>query len=132
MKKKRILAMAMALAAVMMITACGGADTPAETPGETPAETPGEEPTGGDGDNVLKVQFNVEVASMDPQIATDGTSFEVIAAVTEGLYSIDAEGSPIPAMVDTVEKSEDGLTYTFKLKDANWANGTPVTADDFV
>jgi len=132
MKKKRILAMAMALAAVMMITACGDADTPAETPGETPAETPGEEPSGEDGDNVLKVQFNVEVASMDPQIATDGTSFEVIAAVTEGLYSVDADGSAIPAMVDTVEKSEDGLTYTFKLKDANWSNGTPVTADDFV
>ncbi|HSR05461.1 MAG TPA: peptide ABC transporter substrate-binding protein [Proteiniclasticum sp.] len=130
MKKKRILAMSMALAAVMMITACGDADTPAETPSETPAETPGEEPTSGD--NVLKVQFNVEVASMDPQIATDGTSFEAIAAVTEGLYSVDAEGSAIPAMVDTVDKSEDGMTYTFKLKDANWSNGTPVTADDFV
>ena len=130
MKKKRILAMSMALAAVMMITACGDADTPAETPGETPAETPGEEPS--NGDNVLKVQFNVEVASMDPQIATDGTSFEAIAAVTEGLYSVDAEGSAIPAMVDTVDKSEDGMTYTFKLKDANWSNGTPVTANDFV
>jgi len=130
MKKKRILAMSMALAAVMMITACGDADTPAETPSETPAETPGEEPTSGD--NVLKVQFNVEVASMDPQIATDGTSFEAISAVTEGLYSVDAEGSAIPAMVDTVDKSEDGMTYTFKLKDANWSNGTPVTADDFV
>lgn len=130
MKKKRILAMSMALAAVMMITACGGADDPAESPGETPAETPGEEPVSGD--NVLKVQFNVEVASMDPQIATDGTSFEVISAVTEGLYSVDAEGSAIEAMVDTVEKSEDGLTYTFKLKDANWSNGTPVTAEDFV
>jgi len=130
MKKKRILAMSMALAAVMMITACGDADTPAETPGETPAETPGEEPS--NGDNVLKVQFNVEVASMDPQIATDGTSFEAISAVTEGLYSVDAEGSAIPAMVDTVDKSEDGMTYTFKLKDANWSNGTPVTANDFV
>lgn len=130
MKKKRILAMSMALAAVMMITACGGADEPAESPGETPAETPGEEPTSGD--NVLKVQFNVEVASMDPQIATDGTSFEVIAAVTEGLYSIDAEGSAIEAMVDTVDKSEDGMTYTFKLKEAKWSNGTPVTANDFV
>ncbi|HCW73689.1 MAG TPA: peptide ABC transporter substrate-binding protein [Clostridiaceae bacterium] len=130
MKKKRILAMSMMLAAVMMITACGDTDTPAETPGNTPAETPGE--SGEAGDDVLKVQFNVEVASMDPQIATDGTSFEVIAAVTEGLYSVDADGSAIPAMVDTVDKSDDGLTYTFKLKDAKWSNGTPVTAQDFV
>ncbi|WP_312652058.1 peptide ABC transporter substrate-binding protein [Proteiniclasticum sp.] len=129
MKKKRILAMSMILAAVMMVTACGNTDTPAETPGSTP-ETPGA--SGEVGDNVLKVQFNVEVASMDPQIATDGTSFEVISAVTEGLYSVDADGSAIPAMVDTVEKSEDGLTYTFKLKDAKWSNGTPVTAQDFV
>lgn len=127
MKKKRILAMALALSAVMAFTACSsGAETPAETPGETPTENPAE------GDSTLKVQFNVEVASMDPQIATDGTSFEVIAAVTEGLYSVDKDGSPIPAMVDTVEKSEDGLTYTFKLKDAVWSNGTPVTAKDFV
>ena len=130
MKKKRILAMSMMLAAAMMITACGDTDTPAETPGNTPAETPGE--SGEAGDDVLKVQFNVEVASMDPQIATDGTSFEVIAAVTEGLYSVDADGSAIPAMVDTVDKSDDGLTYTFKLKDAKWSNGTPVTAQDFV
>lgn len=39
---------------------------------------------------ILKVHFDVEVASMDPQIATDGTSFEVLAAVTEGLYSVDS------------------------------------------
>jgi oligopeptide transport system substrate-binding protein len=86
------------------------------------------EPTG----KVLKVHFDVEVASMDPQIATDGTSFEVLAAVTEGLYSIDAAGSPILAMAETVEKSTDGLTYTFKLRDAKWSNGTAVTAGDFV
>jgi oligopeptide transport system substrate-binding protein len=86
------------------------------------------EPTG----KVLKVHFDVEVASMDPQIATDGTSFEVLAAVTEGLYSIDAAGSPILAIAETVEKSADGLTYTFKLRDAKWSNGTAVTAGDFV
>ncbi len=69
---------------------------------------------------------------MDPQIATDGTSFEVLAAVTEGLYSIDASGTPILAMAESVDKSADGLTYTFKLRDAQWSNGTPVTANDFV
>ena len=69
---------------------------------------------------------------MDPQVAVDGTSFEVLAAVTEGLYSLDADGSAIPAMADKVEKSEDGLTYTVTLKDAKWSNGTPVTANDFV
>ncbi|MBP1755283.1 MAG: Oligopeptide transport system substrate-binding protein [Firmicutes bacterium] len=81
---------------------------------------------------ILKVHFDVEVASMDPQIATDGTSFEVLAAVTEGLYSVDGAGTPILAMAESVDKSADGLTYTFKLRDAKWSNGTPVTAGDFV
>lgn len=81
---------------------------------------------------ILNVHLDVEVASMDPQIATDGTSFEVQAAITEGLYSIDAAGSPILAMAESAQKSEDGLTYTFKLRDAAWSNGTPVTANDFV
>ena len=80
----------------------------------------------------LNVQVDVEVASMDPQIATDGTSFEVIAAVTEGLYSVDKAGTPIKALAKDVTKSADGLTYTITLKDAKWSNGTAVTAKDFV
>jgi oligopeptide transport system substrate-binding protein len=124
------------------LTACGSnepkEDTTTTTPEDAGTEDAGTEdagtedaaqPTGG---NVLNVHFDVEVASMDPQIATDGTSFEVLAAVTEGLYSIDAAGTPIMAMAEAVDKSADGLTYTFTLKDANWSNGTPVTSNDFV
>lgn len=83
-------------------------------------------------DKTLKAHLDVEVASMDPQIATDGASFEVISSITEGLYSIDKAGSPIKAIAKDVKKSEDGLTYTFTLKDTKWSNGTPVTAKDFV
>lgn len=83
-------------------------------------------------DNNLNVHIDVEVASMDPQIATDGTSFEVIAAITDGLYALDEAGNPVEAMAESVEKSADGLTYTFTLRDAKWSNGTQVTADDFV
>ncbi|MDR1568989.1 MAG: peptide ABC transporter substrate-binding protein [Oscillospiraceae bacterium] len=81
---------------------------------------------------VLNVQFDVEIASMDPQIATDGTSFEAQSAVIEGLYILDAAGSPIPAIAESTSVSEDGLTYTFTLRDTVWSNGAPVTANDFV
>lgn len=124
-KKKSAFMLSSILALMFTITAC--ATPPAATPGTTPPVTPP-----ATADKVLKVQFDVEVASMDPQIATDGTSFEVIAAITEGLYSVDAAGSPIEAMVDSVEKSTDGMKYSFKLKDAKWSNGTPVTSKDFV
>jgi len=124
---KRIISLLVMLALLFSITACAKQE-PASDPGNAPSgETPSEEVA-----NILKVQVDVEVASMDPQIATDGTSFEVMGAVTEGLYSVDAAGAPILAMAESVDKSEDGLSYTFHLRDANWTNGTPVTADDFV
>ncbi len=82
---------------------------------------------------VLKVQIETEVQSLDPQVATDGTSFEVIADFTDGLYQIDASGAAVPALAADTQVSEDGLTYTFKIRDdAYWSNGDPVTADDFV
>ena len=82
---------------------------------------------------VLKVHIETEVASLDPQIATDGTSFEVIADFTDGLYQMDASGASVPALAADTQVSADGLTYTFKIRDdAFWSNGDPVTADDFV
>ena len=82
---------------------------------------------------VLKVQIETEVQSLDPQVATDGTSFEVIADFTDGLYQMDAAGAAVPALAAETSISEDGMTYTFKIRDdAFWSNGDAVTADDFV
>jgi oligopeptide transport system substrate-binding protein len=82
---------------------------------------------------VLRVHIETEVASLDPQVATDGTSFEVIADFTDGLYQMDAAGASVPALAADTQVSADGLTYTFKIRDdAFWSNGDPVTADDFV
>ena len=136
MKKiTKLIALMMVFTMILSLAACGGnssKDTTATDNTTTTTESSGTDSTAATGGNVLKVHFDVEVASLDPQIATDGTSFEVIAATTEGLYSVDAEGSPILALAESVDKSEDGLTYTFTLRDAQWSNGTPVTANDFV
>lgn len=144
MKKfKNLLSLLLVALMLLSLTACGGKSSTTSTPGTAEGTTEDAASTGTDaatstdtapatGGKVLNVQVDVEVASMDPQIATDGTSFEVQAAVTEGLYSIDAAGAPLFAMAESVDKSDDGLTYTFHLRDANWSNGTPVTANDFI
>ena len=81
----------------------------------------------------LNVMLETEVESLDPQIATDGTSFEVIADFTDGLMQMDASGKAVPAVAQTYDVSQDGKTYTFHLrKDVKWSNGDPVTAKDFV
>ena len=80
----------------------------------------------------LNIMIETPVESLDPQQATDGTSFEVIADFTDGLMQMDEDGADVPALAEIYEVSEDGLSYTFHLRDAVWSNGEPVTAADFV
>ena len=83
-------------------------------------------------EKILTLAKDSDLSSMDPQIATDGLSFEVIAATVEGLYVTAADGSAKPALAKKTEVSKDGMRYTFTLRDAKWSNGVPVTAKDFV
>ncbi|MCD7893024.1 MAG: peptide ABC transporter substrate-binding protein [Erysipelotrichaceae bacterium] len=73
-----------------------------------------------------------DLMSLDSSQATDGTSFEIISAFKEGLYTYAEDGTLTLGLADSVEVSEDQLTYTFTLKDTTWSNGTAVTANDFV
>jgi len=51
----------------------------------------------------------------------------------EGLLAEAADGSLIPGVAERWSVSDDGLTYTFQLRDdARWSDGTAVTAADFV
>ncbi|WP_040949471.1 peptide ABC transporter substrate-binding protein [Gorillibacterium massiliense] len=87
--------------------------------------------TAASGSKIINLGKDVELASMDSAIATDGLSFEAIAATIEGLYTIDEKGVPQLAMAEKADVSADGKTYTFTIRDAKWSNGTPVTAKDF-
>ena len=124
--KKKLLALVLATTMVAGLAGCGtsNADVTIDENG-----TPAAASTSTD----LNVMIETAVESLDPQQATDGTSFEVIADYTDGLMQMDSEGNPINALAESYELSEDGLTYTYKIRDdANWSNGEPVTADDFV
>ena len=105
--------------ALTLVAGCGGGGN------DTPPPT-------GTTNKVVTIANDIELSSMDTGVATDGTAFEAIAATIEGLYTLDADGNAIMAIAAEEEVSEDGLTYTFKLKDAKWDNGTEVTANDFV
>jgi len=118
------------LAAVMLLglTACSTSSSTADTTATTAAS---ESATGSS--DALNVMIEVEVESLDPQVATDGTSFEVIADYTDGLKQMDADGKVVDALCASEKVSDDGLTYTFTIRDdAKWSNGDPVTAADFV
>ena len=139
-KTKAVLAILMASAMVAGLVGCGSTDTtttPSSAAGSVAADT-GSGAAASDAAPVasgvdMNVMLETPVESLDPQQATDGTSFEVIANYTDGLMQMDADGKAVPAIAESYDLSEDGLTYTFHLReDANWSNGTPVTAADFV
>ena len=137
MNMKRIVALVLAMVMVLGLAACGGSASSAPAATAAPADAgdaaPADTAAASEGDKVLNVMVEVEVESLDPQVATDGTSFEVIANYTDGLTQMDADGAAIPAIAESWDVSEDGTVYTFHLRqDANWSNGEPVTADDFI
>ena len=132
---KSLLAFGMAAAMALAATGCGGSATSASSAAESTSSasqgTEAESTSAGSG--TLNIMLETPVESLDPQLATDGTSFEVIADYTDGLMQMDADGAAVPACAESYEVSEDGTTYTFHIReDAVWSNGDPVTANDFV
>ena len=134
-KTKAVLAALMAGTMLLGLVGCGSSSSATGS-----QETAGTESTGSGSaaaasasSSDMNVMLETSVESLDPQQATDGTSFEVIADYTDGLMQMDADGQAVPAIAESYDLSDDGLTYTFHLRsDAKWSNGTPVTAKDFV
>ena len=86
------------------------------------------------GKQVLNLVLSSDIPSMNSALATDLVSFEMYENVMEGLYRLDKDTKPVPALAEGDPKETDGgKTWTIKLrKDAKWSNGDPVTANDFV
>ena len=71
--------------------------------------------------------------SIDPHKARSTQAAEVLRDIGEGLVGYSATGTLVGAAAESWTISDDGLTYTFRIRDnARWSNGDPVTADDFV
>lgn len=74
-----------------------------------------------------------ELTTLDTSVMLDFPDAIVQTAAFEGLYALDDNDQLIPAAAKELpEISEDGKTYTIKLRDdAKWSNDDPVTAADF-
>ncbi|BDR57786.1 peptide ABC transporter substrate-binding protein [Xylocopilactobacillus apicola] len=82
---------------------------------------------------VLNWTESVEIASLDNAQGTDLLSFNVMLNTQESLYRLDEKGKPQPALAQKTTISDDGKTYTFKIRpNVKWSNGDPVRAQDFV
>ncbi|WP_425447096.1 peptide ABC transporter substrate-binding protein [Dethiothermospora halolimnae] len=86
-----------------------------------------------DDEQVLSVNLGEEPPCLDPQLSTDGTSSVILNDTLEGLIRMDHTGEVKKGsgMATDWTLSNDKTVYTFKLREANWSDGTPVTAHDF-
>jgi oligopeptide transport system substrate-binding protein len=73
-----------------------------------------------------------EPTSLDPAHLDGIWENAIISQVIVGLTDRDQNGRPVPGVAKSWQVSPDGLTWTFHLRDAQWSDGVPVTADDFV
>src|SRR5215213_76045 len=84
------------------------------------------------GPNTLRLNLQAEIPDLDSTTTADAVAAGVLNNVMEGLYRLDEDEQPQPAMAQSVEISDDKLTYIFTLRDGvKWSNGDPVTAQDF-
>lgn len=82
----------------------------------------------------LNVTLADEPATADPNKMTDTNSGSVVFQTMEALYTYNKSNKIVPGVATKIVKpTNHGKTYTFNLrKDAKWANGQEVTAQDFV
>lgn len=86
-----------------------------------------------DMEKVLYMNNGEEPSSFNPPVGFDSVSWNALNNLMEGLTRLGDDHTPEPAMAEDWDISDDGITYTFYIRDdANWSNEDPVTADDFV
>ncbi|MBS5936791.1 peptide ABC transporter substrate-binding protein [Clostridium sp.] len=123
MKKKLISLLAAGVSCMMLLVGCG-------------SNNPGEAGSGAekDSEQILNtIYFNV--ATLDANDTTDNQSSTILNAVQEGLVRIENNGETeeiVAAGAESWETSEDGLTWTFKLRKMDWSDGEPVVAQHYV
>jgi oligopeptide transport system substrate-binding protein len=136
MTQKRLLALIGAFA--IAASACGGSSATASpgasaSPGESTAPSA---PASGAlaSEQVLRLYLASEDPhSLDPAIAETSTDIAILHALNRGLMYFNQEQDVIPALAaDMPTVSDDGLTYTFTLRDAKYSNGDTIVAGDLV
>jgi peptide/nickel transport system substrate-binding protein len=146
LKKGNLLLVILLLVATGLIAACVAAPAPQQAPApaeeepaaaEPTAEEPAEEaaaeepaPAPAGGERVLRVSFSWPTF-VDPALGSDFSSSTALANLYDTLIFPTAEGGVVPWLAESWETSEDGLTWTFKLKQGiKFHDGSELLASD--
>lgn len=84
-------------------------------------------------DKVFRLNLSAEGDTLDTAIVTDATGITLHGLLSEGLSKLNPETQKFePGLAESWDVSEDGLTWTFHLREnLKWSNGEKLTAHDF-
>ena len=126
--RRNFLKVAGVSAAALGLAACGGSKSGSTaTSGSTAGSTAGGTNTAG-----FTVQYGSNPETLDPALnsAIDGAN--TIITIFEPLLLINENNEVIGGQAESWEASEDGLTWTFTMRDGlKWSDGTDLNAKDF-
>nr|WP_318035993.1 peptide ABC transporter substrate-binding protein [Halobacillus shinanisalinarum] len=127
MKGKKWFVLALTLVLSIFLSACSGEDSETSSEGNSDGES------SKSSKQVLNLIDKAEIPSMDSSLTIDALASQWLGSTKDGLYRLGEGGEPEPGIAMEHEVSDDGLVWTFHLRDdATWSNGDPVTAHDFV
>ena len=130
MKNKRIIAAAMATGMAVSLAACGGSASTTDTTGTADAATTeAADAATGEGTG-FTVQLGPNPETLDPALnaAVDGGN--TLITIEEPLLIIDENNEIQPGQAESYEVSDDGLVWTFHLRDGlKWSDGSDLTAE---
>lgn len=123
------------LVLLVLAAACSG-DIEASEPGEddTTADSGGDDDASASDSERLRLAFNAEMQPPDPDVFYEVEGNMVTQSLYEGLVAY-APDSPeiVPQLAESWEVSDDGLTYTFTLReDVTFHDGTVMDAEAWV
>ena len=135
MKKSIAILLTTIMISSAFLAGCGKSAAPAA--GDAGSETSDAGDTGSSeaasGGNSVDVQVGPSPETIDPALnsAVDGAN--MIIHAFEGLLKFDKDNNIVPGVAESYEVSDDGITWTFHLRDGlKWSDGSDLTADDFV
>jgi peptide/nickel transport system substrate-binding protein len=115
------------IAGLFFIAACSDDTNDAEAEGTSDENGTAEAQEGGS----ITVKIEDDPDFLDPHMAEASMTFRIILNIFEGLMAADNDGSLLPGLAEEYEVSDDGLTYTFHLREGvTFHNGDPLTAED--
>lgn len=121
--KKKVISILLVATMVLGLVACGSKDS-----GDSKSDK-----SDASGEKELKVQIGPNPETMDPALNSAVDGGNMLLEAFECLLIVDQDGQLQPGQAESWETSDDGLTWTFTLRDGlKWSDGSDLTANDFV